>query len=241
MNAKNLYRSLAKEVHPDFNGGGADFTRKMQEVNRFKNDPEMLLKLARQWGLNIDGTFDQNTFDRKSEEFKNKVYDAVVGAVIRHTFYRGRKMYNLRGVIVKVRDITKGKLQGGKEYSIYDFISERIWSFKTLNPKPFTVVGMADSNDLQRGVDRMEYAKEVQKANKKASQNRADDRFSELDIKQNFDYEKAGFNWKVDVIINRSYHIMNLVKTTAKCVYVRADYSERLHRVNVDKVVCVIK
>lgn len=241
MNAKNLYRSLAKEVHPDFNGGGADFTRKMQEVNRFKNDPEMLLKLARQWGLNIDGTFDQDTFDRKSEEFKNAVYDAVVGAVIRHTFYRGRKVYNLRGVIVKVRDITKGKLQGGKEYSIYDFISERIWSFKTLNPKPFTVVGMADSNDLQRGVECLGLVKEAKKEKVKASKERAVLGFSRIDLMQDFDYEKAGFNWKVEVIINRSYWVMNLVRTTAKCVYVRGNYSEKLHRVNVDKVVCVMK
>lgn len=233
----SLYRSLAKKVHPDFNGGGAEFTRKMQEVNRFKNDPEMLLKLARQWGLNIDGTFDHDYFDRKSEKFKNKVYDAVVGAIVRRTFQRGRYIYDIRGVIIKIRDIKKGKLRGGKEFFVYNFLTEKIWSFKTIDPNPFTVVGMADSNDVQRGVDRLTHAKEIQKAKRKSSQELADARFSELGLKKNYNYEKNGLHVEVSI----SGWFAKLIRTTAKCVYVKFSYSDKIRRFNISKVSYVVK
>ena len=58
MNDKSLYREIAKQVHPDMTNSEFASGSKMREVIANKNNPHVLLNLARQWGLNLNGAFD---------------------------------------------------------------------------------------------------------------------------------------------------------------------------------------
>ena len=149
----SVYTDLARKVHPDISNI-PDATKKMQEVNKYKNNPSILLSLAKKWGLSLDGkNFDNSKFEKRSTEYSNRVYEAVVGAIISTTLRRSNRTINVRGVITKVRLIKRGKHTGATEYTIYNFANGTFYKYTTVR-KP-NIVGMADDRDIEIGVNKM--------------------------------------------------------------------------------------
>lgn len=218
MNA--VYRDIAKMVHPDMNGGSSVATARMQEVNKFKNSPGILLRLAQQWGLKLNGSFDTNAFDRKASEFSQRVYNAVVGAIItdikRYNF--GRHVRTVRGVIIKVRSIKSGKHAGWKEWTVFDFTSGKPYLKRGRGDNPFTnIVGMADIKDFNMAVTAEKNDKDRRKIKAKTSQDTANKGFDRLGLKKN---KKYGNGVEVLVKYRGGSKWKELDRTTAKSVYV---------------------
>ena len=131
MTDKSLFRKIAKQVHPDMSvGSDATSGDRMCQAIKFKNDPDMLVRLARKWGLNIDGSFDKKAFNERSEAFKQRVFDAVVGAIIEHTITYKKKLFMVHGVIVNKRKITRGHYKNATEFKIYNFRDNSILVLK---------------------------------------------------------------------------------------------------------------
>jgi len=235
MNDKSLFREIAKKVHPDMSTG-SEFASgsKMREVIKNKDNPFVLLNLARQWGLNLNGAFDGSAFDRKARTFAGTVFETVVGAIIRHEVRYKRKTQIVRGVIVGIREITKGYRRGGCEFKIYDFKSNQIWSMKTLSREPFDrIVGVASNDMVNEGLEKFESNKQIGKANAKRKQDMADYHFERLGLKKNKSYSfvdvlvryKEGPKWK------------ELVRTTPKSVYIRCyTYKNNERRINISSI-----
>lgn len=238
MNEKSLFREMAKKVHPDM-GMGSEFASgaKMREVIANKNNPHVLLNLARQWGLNLNGTFDGSAFDRKASDFARNVYETVVGAIIRHTVRYRRKVQTVRGVIVGIREITKGYRRGGREFKVYDFESNQIWTMKTVSKEPFDqIVGMADKSVVNQGKEKFDHSKRVQKSIAKSKQDLADMHFQRLGLKKNKSYDFKG----VDVLIRYkggSEEWEQLTRTTPKSAYIRCyGYKNNERRINIASI-----
>jgi hypothetical protein len=216
--AKTLFRDIAKQVHPDLNGGTVNANKMMQEAIKHRNNGDMLLNLARKWGLNINGSFDEKVFNNRSKGFDRKVFDLVVGAIVNYGFIHKRKMKTIQGVLFKIRNITRGRLEGAKEYSIYDFRTQTIWKHKTFDKPRFKVVGMASPDELQEGRDTQQRIKNNKKERDAYYNAKAKEKFRSVGIKPNKNYEfhdmmvlvnyKTGPQWK------------KLLRTTAKCAFV---------------------
>ena len=212
--AKTLFRDIAKQVHPDVNGGTVNSTKMMQEAIKHRNNGDMLLNLARKWGLNINGSFDAKAFD--GHDFDEKVFDIVVGAIVKYGFQHNRKMKTIRGVLFNIRVITSGYLKGAKEYSIYDFATQVIWKHKSYDIPGFKVVGMASPEDLQEGRDRQKRIKDIKKARNDYRGKTARIKFVALGLRSNKNYSgkevlieyRGGEKWK------------KLIRTTPKCVFI---------------------
>lgn len=238
--SNGLFKKLAKQVHPDLNGGSAEATRRMQEVLKFRNSPDILLALARKWGLNIDGTFDSTAFDQKAEQTrKERVFEAVVGAIVRHYMNRRNRVYVVRGVIVNIRKIKRGRFSGGREFTVYNFNDGNFVNLKTTRLNPFdSIVGHASDDQLEHGKERLRIAKEAKKRREDYKQDRADAKFANVGLAKNLDYRDLGRQ----VLINYSYGTVwrDLVRTTPKSVYVD-DGGQKPRRVSIYKVLRVKK
>lgn len=211
-----LYTDIAKQVHPDVSGI-SDATTKMQEVNKNKNNPDKLIELARKWGLSIDGKkFDETKFDRKADGYDQRVYEAVVGAIVTWAS-SNRRIGRVRGVITNVRNITRGKFSGAKEYTVYNFATQGVVKIKCWDFTP-TLVGMADSADLEHGQKVVSDIKTQKKAVADAKQAYADDKMESLGLRKNYDYRDNGLK----VLINYSNKQLwkPLIRTTPKSAYV---------------------
>jgi curved DNA-binding protein CbpA len=228
----SLFRELAKQVHPDVNGGSVDANKMMQEVLANRNNENALRDLARRWGLRLDGSFDDAAFDAKSaSERTERVFEAVVGAIVRYSFRYKRRLVGIRGVITGIRTIQKGKMAGAKEYTIYNFSDAKIWRHKSYNTPNFDVVGLAHPDDLRIGQNRVQSIKEIKKENDKHRQNRANVAFVNLGLVRNKNYEFN--NYKVYI---SGYGWRNLVRTTNRCVYFKTFYDSREKRASINKV-----
>ena len=225
--AKDLFREMSKQVHPDLNGGGDKFNNMMKEVLQNRNDGNALLDLARKWGLNLDGSFDTGNFNRKAESFHRDVFEAMVGAVVRWSFKYKFKNTVVRGVITKVRRINKGRYKGAKEYSIYDFKRGNIWKTKAFGEPRFDVVGMADDQDLDHALDRESEIKANKKLIDKSNQAYADAQFEAIGIRTSTRYNdgtqvqvryKSGPKWEY------------LIRTTKRCVYIEDPWGKNRER-----------
>ena len=73
-NTKTVFRTLAQEVHPDHGGTSAQFI----EIMKYRNDYDRLVALASKWGIKLNGIDTSKSYQENLE--------AVVGALIRHTF-----------------------------------------------------------------------------------------------------------------------------------------------------------
>ena len=218
MTEKSLFRAIAKQVHPDMSLS-SDTTSgdRMCQAIKFKNDPDMLIRLARQWGLNINGSFDENTFNKRAKEFKQRVFSAVVGAIIRHTVLNKKRFSMVRGVIVNKRIITRGYFKNATEFKVYDFVSGGIFILKSYNDQPFdNIMSMSDSEQLNNGIERVEQIKKNKKIRDAIKQDKANDKFVSLGLFSNRSYSgtyrvlvnyKGGSKWEI------------LERTTAKCVF----------------------
>jgi len=220
---RELYREISKQVHPDLNG--ADFTSKMQDVNKFKNNPDVLLRLAKQWGLNLNGSFDSSKFDSRANSYKDDVYSCVVGAIIRHSYIYKFSRKDIRGVITNIRTIKRGKYSGAKEFTVYNFIDRSIFKLKTRSDNPFIAVGMAHEDDLAVGKMAIESVNERKRVMDIIRRDIANNRFNTLNIKPNTNYSgtevrvlvnyKGGSKWKI------------LLRTTEKSAYVLENSGQR--------------
>ena len=230
MTNKSLFRQMAGKVHPDKStisehASGA----KMREVLKHRNEPEVLLALARKWGLQLDGSFNTNTFDRNSSQFAGRVFNAVVGAIVKHNFSYGRRgnAKSIYGVIVNIRKITRGYRKGANEFKLYDFKDGTIWTLKTFDNQPFDkVVGMSINGELREGKDKLNDIIRGNRAVKKLRQNAADDTFKSIGLKKNKQYQGYGLHvlikYKNDIF---KWH--ELIRTTPKSVYIPNGYKER--------------
>jgi len=230
MNDKSLFRTIAKQVHPDMSVN-SDITSgaRMREAIAFKDNPNMLIRLARQWGLNIDGSFDKNVFNEKSKAFKERVFNAVVGAIIKHTVNTKKKTITVRGVIVNKRYITRGHFKGAIEYKVYDFISGGIFISKSYNDQPFDMImGMASSEQLNDGIERVKEIKDQRKARADIRQDIANDKFGLLGLVSNLSYKG---NFKVLVNYRTGARWETLERTTAKCVFLTSG-----RRINIQSI-----
>lgn len=233
MNDKSLFREMAKKVHPDTQSEFASGS-KMRQVIENKNNPYVLLNLARQWGLNINGSFDSSAFDKKAENFSENVYNAVVGAIIRHAMPKGRL---LRGVIVGIRRISKGHWKGGREFKVYDFENNQIWRLKSIVEKPFdSIVGMADDSVVNEGIQKFEFSDMVKKDRKIKKQIIANDNFERIGLRNNMNYVSLGM--KVLVRYRNVTRWETLIRTTLKSVYIRCyGYKNDERRIDVRSII----
>jgi len=236
MNDKSLFREMAKQVHPDMTNSEFASGSKMREVIANKNNPHVLLNLARHWGLDLNGAFDGFKFDRKANDFAQNVYETVVGAIIRHTIRYKRKIILVRGVIVGIREITKGYSRGGREFKIYDFASNQIWTMKSNNKTPFDkIVGMAEGSLVDDGLARFEQSKQYKKAVAKTKQVRADSNFERLGLQANKHYGSMSVyvKYKGGMVKKET-----LIRTTPKSAYVRCyGYKNNERRIPIASVV----
>jgi hypothetical protein len=217
---------MAKAVHPDLNPNMPNANEMMAEVNKFKNSPEMLLHLARKWGLQEDGTFNENIFNKRSNETKEEhVYRVVVGSVIRFWYHKRRRRHCLRGVVIEIRPIKRGRYAGAKEYKVYSFTDGSIMKYKTHSEPPFTVVGKADTDQVMVGKEAEERIKETKKRKSDLRQERANDHFNKLGLVKPFDYSRSGV--KVLVNYKSGPQWKDLAKTTSKSAYVYEIYRTR--------------
>jgi hypothetical protein len=221
----SLYTDMAKQVHPDVSSvpNAKDM---MQEVNKWKSNPDMLMNLARKWGLSVDGkTFDEDKFKKAAGSFTEKVYNAVVGAIVTWASRKG----NVRGVIIKVRTITRGRLKGATEYSVFDFKDNGIWKVQCFR-HTFDIVGMADNDDLKIGLDVQDRIKDNKKAVKNMKQSVADAKFASLGLVKNLNYVKLG-NYGVQINYRGGKEWKRLVRTTPKSVYIwESDYHKEINK-----------
>jgi len=229
----NVYRELVKKVHPDLNGGSLDSTRKMQEVNKFRNNPDILLDLARQWGLNLDGTFNAGTFDSKARA--EEVYEAVVGAIVREDFLWRGSTFRVRGVIVDARRIRKGYRTGQMSYTIYDFETRMLWVKKcpegTLRP-----VGMANQEDISVGMESLDRRKEARREVTKAKKAQATASFGSLGLRPNKNYS---YDDVFVTVVSKRFGCRRyrLLRTAGRSVYV--DFYGREKRMSLGNVINV--
>jgi len=218
MTDKSLFRKIAKQVHPDMSvGSDATSGDRMCQAIKFKNDPDMLVRLARKWGLNIDGTFDKKAFNERSKDFKQRVFDAVVGAIIEHTIMYKKKPFMVHGVIVNKRKITRGHYKNAIEFKIYNFRDSSILVLKSFNGQPFDkIMGMADEFQVNEGVEKIKSIKENKKARAIYKQDIANDKFASLGLVGNLMYRG---NFKVLVNYKGGARWETLERTTAKCIF----------------------
>lgn len=218
MTDKSLFRKIAKQVHPDMSvGSDATSGDRMRQAIQFKNDPDMLVRLAHKWGLNIDGSFDEKAFNKRSETFKQRVFEAVVGAIIKHRVMRRKNPMTVRGVIVNKRAVTRGHYKGATEFKVYDFMSGGIFILKTYNNQPFDMImGMANSEQLADGIEVVKNIKENKKIRAAIRQDKANDMFHSLGLISNCMYRG---NFKVLVNYKGGARWEILERTTAKCVF----------------------
>lgn len=225
MTGKTLFRQMAGQVHPDKSTQSEHASgARMRTVLKHRNEPAVLLALARKWGLQLNGSFDDTTFDRNSSD---AIFKAVVGAIVKHQFTYRKGDRAIRGVVVNVRTITKGYRKGAFEYKLYDFKDGTIWTLKAYSEQPFDkIVGMADDMTLKEGKDKADRIVEGNKTIAKMKQERADDFFSGLGLKKNKNYMGSGLRvlveYKGDIY---KWHV--LIRTTPKSVYVPNGLKER--------------
>jgi hypothetical protein len=224
----SLFREIAKQVHPDLNGGSVNTTRMMQEVLANRNNEAALLNLARKWGLKLDGSFDDKAFSqRSSQERAQTVFEAVVGAIVAYSFLIKRRYVDVRGVIIGIRDITKGKMAGAKEYTIYNFRDRKIWKHKGMGTPSFHIVGMATNEDLQLGIESKKRIDDNNKTIKREEQEWAYNRFRYFGLVPNKNYEGRSIEALISFRGGPSWKAVK--RTTKKCVYIYA-YNENSER-----------
>jgi len=216
---KPLFRKIAKQVHPDLSvSSDAASDDRMCQALKHKNDPDMLVRLARKWGLNIDGTFDEKAFNERSKDFAKRVFDAVVGAIVFHRITYKKRLMVVRGVIVNKRSITRGHFKNATEYKVYNFVDGGIFVLKTFSRQPFdNIMGMADTEQLNNGIEKVNRIKENKKARAAYRQELANNNFASLGIISNYSYNGS---YKVLVNYKDGARWETLIRTTAKCVFI---------------------
>lgn len=226
-----IYKEMAKAVHPDINPGVNDATAKMQTVNKFKNSPDVLLRLAKEWGLDIDtGKFSEDVFQSKAER-SEAVYEAVVGAIVSFTYSKGgrrKRFYRGRGVIVDSKTIGKGKNIGDKTFKVFNFITGKIHSFRTkvgFN-NDFQVVGMAHGDDVTFGLGALENKKQKAKRRSEYNKMAADSWFRIYNLEPNKNYRN-----EVVYVDTMGYRRCRLLRTTRQYLVVSfgPDDEKRIH------------
>lgn len=225
-NTKTVFRTLAKEVHPDHGGTSARFI----EIMKYKNDYNRLVALASKWGIKLDGIDTSKSYQENLE--------AVVGALVRHTFSYKRDAKSLYGVIFNIRKITRGYRKGAKEFKIFDLESGTIWTLKTYEKQPFNaVVGMADVSQLRAGEEMDQRLKNSKKLKAQIKQEMANGHFTRLGLAKNKSYYSNG----IQVLVNYRGNLSKwetLLRTTPKSVYIRCyGYKNDERRIPIASVV----
>lgn len=234
----SVFRDLAKAVHPDV-CQHPNATQMMQQVLSNRNDTDVLLSLARKWGLRLDGTFDDKAFnDMSKASTQQSVFEAVVGAIVRYAFLYKFQTVMIEGVITKIRPITKGRMAGAKEYTIYNFRDQRLWNHKSFLVPNWKIMGMASESELLTGQEKQERINNNKKVYDNLKKVCALESFKRHGLTANKNYD--GMGYEVEIRFNGCYRWCKLVRTTSKCVYIpRFNGSSDQRRISIDYVVGV--
>lgn len=229
---KTLFRTIAKQVHPDMSSFSKHTSaERMRQVIKYKDNIDMLIKIAGQWNLDVD----INKLNSKHENFKKEVFDTIVGALIKHTFVYRKKSLTIDGVIINIRLIKKGNFKNYIEYKIFDLKTKIIYIFKYNEKNPFSeVLGMADNNLMDHCLLLLNRNKNIKKQNKKRRQDNADQMFSRFNLLKNTNYKNhiIIIHFRQDGLIRKR----KLLRTTNKYLFFSTNnHISRVHIKNVLK------
>lgn len=229
----SIYREMVKLTHPDVNQ--VDSLEKIKEVNKFKNSPHILIKLAKKWGLNIDFSKYKNI-----EEESERIYNDIIGCIVLYFVSKGRgKSVLSKGVIVSKTTFKSGKYAGQPKFVVFDRISGKYKHIKSYS----SIVGKLSSEDTIAFLDSYENylnrKKEKKKNQKDYDKDHSHNLFKKFGLVQKKDYSKDGI--RVRVIINSNIYISPLIKTTNEFVYIpwlkNKSGLKRIHIKNVMEVI----
>lgn len=195
----DYYREIIKKVHPDTNPNMPIHI--CQEVNAAKDNPSKLKEIARKYNIKV--SFVENT---AKIEFNEGTIFTFTPQSINRLLYGSNT-----GVILRVRDIERGRFAGYKEYTVKITAIDKPVKFQALKPDNHLVYcGKMTSDDLYRlkkqyiGVGRNDIDPSIMR------------KFESVGLKPNTDYS----NQEVYVWISpRS--VYKLVSTTKKSVKYR--------------------
>jgi len=219
----SLYRLLAKKVHPDLNGNSSITNELMKELNAAKNDNMKLMALAQKWGFDISSNswnekkFQEACGENSSKE-ERRAIRIIIGTVVEYVYRKGWQDYYVKGVITKVRDITRGKWKGGKEFTIYDITSKTILKVKTFDPtRIFTPLAIS-RDKVEEGLLVEKQIKEAEKRRKNFRNDMFKSIFESLGLEPSRDY--SFHNLEVLVLDRWGFRWLRLIKTTPQKVVV---------------------
>ena len=254
---ENLYKYLVMIVHPDRNPNDPLATKKTQDVNFNKSNPDVLIALAKAWNLPIaiDGNSPYtSTPDPRTASTRNPFEGRSNTG--RSNFDNFRDMFNqtaqngsnntfrpsimdiiyIRSMgdayVLTVDPITTGKYAGGIKYSIYSSLKNQFYSYKTTRGTIAGVdrrIGTFDRTELKRLSDMYleKFGSRVNKNDVQPSDIRS--QFAKVGLFQNLMYRRT----KSVRIVGWS-GVWEVEKTTEKCVYI--NYYGTPTRKSIDKV-----
>jgi len=238
MTSGELFKKIAKQVHPDLNGGGTRFNDMMKEALKHRNDGDALVRLARKWGIDIGGSF---TYESK-KTYEKRVFEAIVGAIVDMAFTYKNKTRRVKGIITNVRHINTKGYRGVKEYSVYDAVTKSVWKVKSNHPT-FSVVGMASESQLMIAIEGHRKVNQSNNPVRPVRKNPVRPRntgnvWESLGIRPNINYCGSGYRVMYQTAKGLKYG--NILRTTAKCLVVEA-LGRKESLVRVGKVLKIIK
>lgn len=237
MSGSINFRELVREIHPDLNPNVTDPGLKMAEAVRFKNNPEMLFRLAVRWGLREAPSGFTNT-----GATWNTGPDFTAGSDgVRH--YQSGMVVLFRDTINIVYDIEEGN---GNKYprvcvfcpsrnKLYYF-RMRDWTFREKRWMP--VLRNATEQEMRMAMDRADMfnrAKEEAKQARQEMRNRRAERAMDQGLTPNTNFE--GQN--VMAFVRTVGRYVQVIRTTAKCVYYWDNWQNKERRANLSSVLGV--
>ena len=255
---ENLYKYLVMIVHPDRNPNDPLATKKTQDVNFNKSNPDVLIALAKAWNLPIaiegDSPYTSTPDPRNTRPTVNPFQGRSNTG--RSNFDNFRDMFNqtsrngstntfrpsimdiiyIRSMcdayVLTVDPITTGKFVGGIKYSIYSSLKNQFYSYKTTRGTIAGVdkrIGTFDRTELKRLTDLF-----LEKFGRRASKTNVQPsdirgQFMKVGLEQNRFY---GGTKKVRIVGWGG--VFDVEKTTSKCVYI--NYCGTSTRKSIDKV-----
>jgi hypothetical protein len=255
---ENLYKYLVMIVHPDRNPNDPLATKKTQDVNFNKNNPDVLIALAKVWGLPIaiegDSPYTSTPDPRRNTTTRNP-FEGTSNTG-RSNFDNFRDMFNQRVrenstnrfkpsvqdvifirslgkcYVVSIEPITSGKFSGGTKYHIFSTLKNTFYQYKTTSGVIAGVdnrMGTFPMSELTR-LNEMFLEQYGRRLNKNGVR--------PIDIKTQF--SKVGleqyrnYNGSKKVRIVGWSGVYDVIKTTEKCVYI--NYCGTSTRKSIDKV-----
>jgi hypothetical protein len=241
MTSGELFKKIAKQVHPDLNGGDSRFNGMMREALNHRNDVDVLIRLARKWGIDIGESLNNR---ESSNTYNDQVFRAIIGAIVNMSFSYKRKNRKVTGVITDIKSIRSKGYSGIKEYSVYDAITGSVWKVKSNQPT-FRVVGMASDSQLRLALeghrainDSKQRSRRQPPVKRKSSTSTNTFGGNSFNLRPNRNYRGEGYRVMYETAKGLKYG--NVLRTTAKCVVVQG-FGQKESLIRIVKVRQVFK